>query len=307
MNRPPVRSVRIIFNPNATGDAPEAAADLAGSLRKGFPLEVSLSPTRAAGHAETLAYEALVADPDALVVSVSGDGGYHEVINGAMRAAAETGVRPRCAVLAAGNANDHFRSLESDEEGGAGFAPDALRPLDLLRVEVTLGEGESRVRYAHSYVGLGLTPAVAVELNRHDLNPLKELFIAARALLRADGFYVETDGRRRGYTSLLFANIDRMAKHLTLDTDARPDDGVFEVVATPLGKGHLVAALLRAFFLRPGADIRAERFRLRLCQPLPVQFDGEIQELPAGAELLVTVAPGAIESPVLRPAEGQKP
>ena len=97
----------VIFNPQSTGEAPRLAEQLRAELADRLPnMPVSMSPTEHAGHARDLAREA--ADTGRpLIVSVSGDGGYNEVVDGAMQAGNEDVV---CAVMAAGNANDHRRT-----------------------------------------------------------------------------------------------------------------------------------------------------------------------------------------------------
>ena len=101
----PFDAVEIVFNPNSTGDAQERADELAAVLARRAPeLPVTLRPTEHAGHGREIARDAARAGRP-LVVSVSGDGGYNDVVNGLMEAA-----NPAfAAVLAAGNANDHRR------------------------------------------------------------------------------------------------------------------------------------------------------------------------------------------------------
>ncbi|MBJ2122628.1 acylglycerol kinase family protein, partial [Arthrobacter sp. MSA 4-2] len=101
-------TITIIFNPNSTGDAPTLAQELSDELVPALPgTEIRLQPTEHAGHAVDLAQKAASA-PNALIVSVSGDGGYNEVVNGVMASGSDDAV---CAVLAAGNANDHSRVI----------------------------------------------------------------------------------------------------------------------------------------------------------------------------------------------------
>jgi hypothetical protein len=61
-----------------------------------------------------------------------------------------------CAVIAAGNANDHRRATREQPLIDAIVAGD-MRRIDLLRL--TIGHGcDQRSQYAHSYIGMGLTP-----------------------------------------------------------------------------------------------------------------------------------------------------
>jgi diacylglycerol kinase family enzyme len=67
---------------------------------------MELLPTDFAGHARDLARSVAVSGGP-LIVSVSGDGGYNEAVNGVLDVPASRAV---CTVLPAGNANDHHRS-----------------------------------------------------------------------------------------------------------------------------------------------------------------------------------------------------
>jgi diacylglycerol kinase (ATP) len=91
-------------------------------------------PTERAGHARDLAREtAQTGHP--LIVSVSGDGGYNEVVDGVLQAGNDNAV---CAVKAAGNANDHRRTTAQRSIIDAITAGE-VRRIDLLRL--TIGDG----------------------------------------------------------------------------------------------------------------------------------------------------------------------
>jgi diacylglycerol kinase (ATP) len=97
----------VIFNPHSTGDGPQLAEQLHADLTRRLPdVPVRLCPTERAGHACDLAREAAETGHP-LIVSVSGDGGYNEVVDGVIQAGNDNAV---CAVKAAGNANDHRRT-----------------------------------------------------------------------------------------------------------------------------------------------------------------------------------------------------
>src|SRR4051812_13045559 len=94
---PSYTEVAIIYNPNSTGNAEENAKQLQADLRSSLPgLAVRLLPTERAGHAIELAYGFAKKHKNPLIVAASGDGGYNEVINGALRAQGE-GASPVCA------------------------------------------------------------------------------------------------------------------------------------------------------------------------------------------------------------------
>lgn len=138
----------LIFNPQSTGDAERLATELRDELAERLPqFPVQLQPTQHAGHARDLAREAAaVGSP--LIVSVSGDGGYNEVVDGAMQAGNDRAV---CAVLPAGNANDHRRATKQKPLADAIVAGTITR-LDLLRL--TVDGAAVPTGHAHSYIGL---------------------------------------------------------------------------------------------------------------------------------------------------------
>lgn len=161
-------TIVIIFNPNSTGDAPKLAEELKVSLADSLPYvaDVVLQPTAHAGHAVELAREAAGSGQNVLVVSVSGDGGYNEVVNGVMQAGNPDAV---CAVKAAGNANDHRRTTRTQPLEAA-IAGGDVRRIDLLKI-TTGNSADAPVEYAHSYIGFGLTPVMAIDLEKEAKAP----------------------------------------------------------------------------------------------------------------------------------------
>jgi diacylglycerol kinase (ATP) len=281
----------IIFNPQSTGNAPESAEELRGELAQRLPaVPLELSPTRHAGHARDLAREA-AGTGSPLIVSVSGDGGYNEVVNGVMDAGNDDAV---CAVRAAGNANDHRRTTRERPLADAIVAGD-VRRIDLLRLTVGSGPG-AQVRYAHSYIGVGLTPVVAVDLEKGGKGSWKEIVSVVRAFSRFRPFPIRLEnGRRRSIDSLVFANISEMAKYALLSDDGRPDDGRFEVITQRrTGKLRVLATALRAATQGLGRQPTATHYAFTTLAPMPLQLDGELMELDADTPVAVDIAPRAL-------------
>ncbi|WP_181779061.1 diacylglycerol/lipid kinase family protein [Pseudonocardia pini] len=281
----------VIFNPHSTGSAAELAEELHADLTRRLPeTSVQLTPTEHAGHARDLARDA-AKTPRSLIVSVSGDGGYNEVVDGVMQAG-DTGTV--CAVMAAGNANDHSRTT-SEQPLGDAIVTGRVRHLDLLRLTVGHGPG-AVVRYAHSYIGMGLTPIVAVDLEEGGKGSLREIVSVVRTFARFRPFTVTLeDGTRRDFDSLLFANIAEMAKYATLSETGRPDDGRFEVIALPhVSKWKVLGVAIRAATRGLGPQPSATRFGFVTHKPTPLQLDGEVLPLRADTPLLVEIAPSAL-------------
>ena len=283
----------IIFNPNSTGNAQESAEELCGDLAVRLPeVPVTLSPTQHAGHARDLAREAAAAGSP-LVVSVSGDGGYNEVVNGLMDAA---NARAACAVRAAGNANDHRRVTREQPLADAIEAGE-IRRLDLLRLTVGTGP-TAEVRYAHSYIGVGLTPVVAVDLEKGGKGSWREIASVIRGFARFRPFPLRLeDGRRRRIDSLVFANIGEMAKHARLSEGSSPDDGRFEVITQrQTGKLRVLATAVRAATRGLGPQPSATHYAFTTLAPMPLQLDGELLELEGDTAVTVDIAPLALRT-----------
>jgi diacylglycerol kinase family enzyme len=287
----PFDRIVIMFNPQSTGNAPRSAEELGAELARRLPdVPLDLCPTRYAGHARDLAREA-AGTGRPLLVSVSGDGGYNEVVDGVMQAGNAEAV---CAVRAAGNANDHRRVTRERPLADAIVAGD-VRRIDLLRL--TVGSGDARrTRYAHSYIGVGLTPVVAVDLEKGGKGSWKEIVSVVRAFSRFRPFPIRLeDGRRRTIDSLLFANIDQMAKYATLSEDSSPEDGLFEVITQrQTGKLRVLATAIRAATRGLGPQPSATHYAFTTLAPMPLQLDGELMELDADTPVAIDIAPRAL-------------
>jgi diacylglycerol kinase (ATP) len=286
----PFDAVEIVFNPNSTGDAQERAEELAKQLAERAPeLPVQLRPTERAGHGREIARDAALAGRP-LVVSVSGDGGYNDVVNGLMDAGADSAY---AAVLAAGNANDHRRVTRERPLADAIVDGDVSK-LDLLRMSVDDGR---ELRYAHSYIGLGITPTVALELEKGGKGSIREVISTIRTFSRFRPFQIETDSGTETFDSVIFANIREMAKFAVLSEEGRPDDGRFEVVVLRhTAKWRVLATAVRAAIRGLGPQPTAREYRFRTVDPMPVQVDGEVSEFERGVAVTVDIVPGALHT-----------
>jgi diacylglycerol kinase family enzyme len=287
-------SIVIIFNPNSTGDAPRLAEKLRDRLVEllTYSPEIRLQPTSHAGHAVELAREASVTGNNVLVVSVSGDGGYNEVVNGVMQGGNPKAV---CAVMAAGNANDHRRTTGTKPLEEA-IAEGHVRHIDLLRIH-TGQEPGAGAEYAHSYIGFGLTPVIAIDLEKGSKGALKEMFSVVRTFSKFKPFEIrQRDGKRRKFDSLVFANIPEMAKYATLsEADDEPSDGQFEVIIFPhMSKWQVLLTALRATTQGLGDQPSVSSYEFTTLKPLPYQIDGEVKSVAAKTAVKVESAPSAL-------------
>ncbi|GAB2719330.1 diacylglycerol/lipid kinase family protein [Arthrobacter bambusae] len=289
-------SIVIIFNPNSTGDARRLAEGLHNELEDllSYPVDIRLQPTGHAGHAVELARDAVSGGGHVLVVSVSGDGGYNEVVNGVMQ-----GGNPRavCAVLGAGNANDHRRTTGTKPLGEA-IAAGRVRSIDLLRVHTGKGS-DLPGEYAHSYVGFGLTPVVAMDLEKGGKGALKEMVSVMRTFSKFEPFEIQqADGKRRSFDSLVLANIPEMAKYATLsDADDKLSDGKFEVIAfAHKPKWRVLLTALRAATKGLGDQPSVSSYSFTTVKPLAYQIDGEVKSVDAETQVRIECAPAALST-----------
>lgn len=291
--------IAIIYNPNSTGDAPEMAEDLAKQIDTHADIigvSAALTPTKHAGHAIELAKAVALKYKRPLIVSVSGDGGYNEVINGAMQAKEKSSkAQPVTAVVGAGNANDHRRVMR-DEPLIELIKNGDIRSFDLLHIAAK-AKGYSLSRYAHSYIGFGVTPQVGNELNKHGKSLIREIKTILKTYRIYAPFRIQRDGRKMLLDNLLFANINEMAKFIKLDDENTVRDGKFEVIALRhRSKIHMLGTLLRAAVVGFSNTPSHQAYSLTCPDALPIQLDGEIEKLPKNSDVTVTSKHKAIDS-----------
>jgi diacylglycerol kinase (ATP) len=167
--------------------------------------------------------------------------------------------------------------------------------IDLLRVAFD-GAHLGEVRYAHSYVGFGLTPLMAIGIDKGGKGKILELLSAARTLSHLRPFdLVRADGATARFDSLILANIARMAKYGTVSEANHPDDGRFEVVTLPhSGRWRMALMTLRAVTVGLGHQPSVSSYAFTTRDAVPCQIDGEVVHVPAGTHVQVESAKGAL-------------
>lgn len=283
-----------IYNPNSTGNAQEKAKSFQSEARAAG-IEVELSATDHPGHIAEIAARVITETDHPLLVSVSGDGSYNELINGVVAASAQhKNKRPVVAIIAAGNANDHKRTTRGDRPLVQLISSQKPRPLDLLRLRA--GKLD---RLAHSYIGLGITPEVAVELNRHQLNLYREISLVWRSLSQYQPVRLQRDGKTTRYANIIAANVSSMSKIIKLDPAGNQlRDGKFELISSRWhGKLRLLLHLLRLVMVGRNHAPQFKQFSFETvdAQTL-IQLDGEVEKIPAGTKTTITAEPAAVLS-----------
>lgn len=286
-------NISILFNPNSTGASHKLATQMCKQLKRDVPgANITIAPTEYAGHAEVLAYDLARKHPGSFIISSSGDGGYHEVINGLMKAKQEE-FEATAGLLPGGNANDHYHSLHRQDFLKA-VQTYNFKVIDLLRIETTV-QGKPYRRYAHSYVGLGLTPRIGKELTKASLNRFNEIWIIIKTFFQFRYTPLTVNGRTDQYQSLICSNIPRMAKVLTLSNDAQLHDGKFEISSIKRQpKWRLLLSLGKGIVGSFSTHQQAADFTLQTVEPTLVQMDGEAVTVDANSRITITCEPSAL-------------
>lgn len=260
----------IIFNPNSTGDSESNAKTLAAQLKE-KNIEVTLRKTTHAGHGEEIAEAYAKRDEDIVLISSSGDGGYHEVVNGALKHKTKRFV---VGVLPSGNANDHHSALGSGSLAQS-IAAKKFQNIDTIKVSATV-KGEPWTRYAHSYVGMGVTAVAAKKLTEDRPNLFTEKWIVVKSLFSFRYIKLKVGSDVNRYSSLLFGNIDRMSKVVKLSEGSSVTDGKFEMSAIRFhSKFRLIGYLLTAATIGLKDSRSVRRFTATTLKPAAMQLDGE--------------------------------
>ena len=288
-------TIAVIYNPNSTGSGETLAREFKKKVQQRIPgQKIALIETEHPGHGEELAYKIASESEHPLIISSSGDGGYNDVVNGAMRAQNE-GAHPTTGLLPAGNANDHYHNLHN-EDIVEQIATGQLTKIDILKVS-GLSDGKKVEKYAHSYIGFGLTPIVGNELNKTKLNPINEVFIVAKSLFTIKPVRLKIGKKVRSYESIIFSNVDVMSKYLKISQPSSITDGKFEVtIFRRRNKIKLILLLLEASLKGVKEDAKVSEFKVTTVQKTLVQADGEIITFDAHSGVHITIEPRSLAS-----------
>lgn len=277
-------SIIVIYNPNSTGPSRKNAKAFANNLKSALPSSTIIKTvaTDHAGHAEDITRQ-YTAEPDrTLIVSSSGDGGYHEVINGAL-----TGDNPvTTGLLPSGNANDHYHALHQPHTIQR-ITDSTTRQVDVL--EVSVEGSDPWKRYAHSYAGIGLTPYIGEKLTKADLNPLNEVWLVVKNLFIFSAVKIIVDGHTRRYDSLIASTIPKMSKIMHLSDDASVSDGKFELITKrSTSMMALLKFLLQSIIPVGKKPTRYSSFVFTTPRKIAMQLDGEVYHCAAGSKVTIT-------------------
>lgn len=295
MDNQTINEVVIIYNPVSTGAGKRMSLKLKRQLKKKMPdLPVRVIPTKYAMHAIELAE--MHGGANILLLAASGDGGYNELINGAMKIQLKTGIMPICGVIPAGHANDHYRALSNKENTLINnIYNNRTRRVDLLKARYTDENGVRVERFAHSYIGLGLSSFVVKDLNSKDLNHINDKIIAAISLSKYRPIKIRRRGNEKQIDSLIFTNTGRMGKWFMIAENSRLDDGLFEIQLTGYkSPAYRLKQLLKMAQAKPPKSKQVSAYSFEVCEDTFMQLDGEVVTVAGETEVNITILPKAL-------------
>lgn len=277
-------NVLILYNPNSTGDSKKNAEMLQRELReRQYSGDVKVVGTTHAGHGEEIAAEYAKSGEKVLIVSSSGDGGYHEVINGAL---SQDTSRVITGLLPSGNANDHHAEIGSKSIVDK-IIENTFQAIDTIEVTAVIN-GKTWTRYAHSYVGIGVSPRTAKDLTDERPNIFTEKWLVARSLFSFSYLKIRENGKSRRYSSLVFGNVGTMSKIISLSEASSITDGKFEVNSIRFrSKIRLIAYLLRLTTVGAKSVASVREYTFTTIKPLLIQLDGEVYTIDSNTNVRI--------------------
>lgn len=265
----PVRDTAIILNPRARS---ERATSLVDELHRLAP-EAEILLTTQAGDARRLASEAAAAG-FRHVVAAGGDGTVNEVVNGLAGTSVTLGVLP------VGTMNVFAK--EHGLPGGLTAAWEVIRGGNEKEIDLAAADGAHFIQLA----GIGLDAQIVKETpweNKKTLGPVSYILSAAAIAARIPPtIFVETAGEKREGCFVLIGNGRYYGTKLVLFPDARPDDGLLDIlIFKNLGyldiARYLAGVLIGKHTALPDVSyFQAPAVAIHSAEEVPIEVDGEL-------------------------------
>ena len=279
---------KIIANPNAGhGKGAKAIPEIQQELTR-LGLDFDLIRTERVGHAIDLARAAALEGYE-VIVAAGGDGTVNEVLNGLMEARAESKNRPALGILSTGRGNDFAPCLDIPKDLPAAFQvlkEDQRRIIDIGCVS---GGKFPQGRYFANNVGVGFDAIGTIEVAKLPNWGMLSFMIAIlkTIFLFYKGPTVRLDYDDQTLTTstlmLLTMNGKRMGTGFKMAPDAKPDDGLFDlVIVRQVGRLRIFSLIPHFMKGTQGSQpevqtLRAARVSISAVEgALPAQSDGEI-------------------------------
>jgi diacylglycerol kinase (ATP) len=278
-----------IVNPVAGGGKTAGLWPQIKARLEGMGLVFDWVVTESPGHAVRLSADAL-RNGYTLLISVGGDGTLHEVVNGLMQVYPQGTNDITVAVVPVGTGADFVRTLgipRTWQTACAHLAGDKSRTIDVGEMTYAGTHGEEH-RYFVNVAGLGfdgeVTARSAVSSKRlgGTIPYLSSLVLTLIDYANKDVEVHMDDQHLPGrMNSVVVANGGWFGGGMYIAPNARPDDGMFDVVMIgDVGKLELLQTVPRVYsgthLTHPKVKVvRAREVRVDSQQPMWLQADGE--------------------------------
>ncbi len=247
--------------------------------------------TNAQGHAITLAKEAVTAGRTT-IISVGGDGTLNEVVNGIFSLPEQARTDVTVGVIPLGTGADFVRTLglpRTWQEACSRLLDDKTRVIDIGKMTYAGREG-AESRYFVNVAGLGFDGEVVSRTNTSATKRLggtipyfTNLVITLVTYTNKDvSVCLDDDKEIPGrMNSVIVANGQWFGGGMWIAPDARPDDGLFDIVIIgDVGKVELLQTMPRVYkgthLTHPKlTSARAREVRVASQQDMWLQADGE--------------------------------
>ena len=279
---------KIIANPTSGhGKGAKAIPQIESELAR-LGLDFDLVRTERPGHGIELARQAALDGYD-VVVGAGGDGTVNEVLNGLMEARKSSKKRPALGVLCAGRGNDFAACVDIPEDLPGEcqvLKENHRRTIDIGRIT---GGRYPQGRYFANNAGIGFDAVGTIEVVKlPDWGMLSFMIAILKTILlyyKGPFVRIDYDGQTLETSTmmLLTMNGKRMGTGFRMAPDAKPDDGLFDVVIVrQVSRGRILTLI--PHFMKGTQGTQPELRTLRAAKVsitalegvLPSQSDGEI-------------------------------
>jgi diacylglycerol kinase (ATP) len=280
---------KIIVNPMAKkGNCgrrwPRIRAELEQQL--GLLQSIDVVMTQRPEHATSLARDAIAAGYRR-VISVGGDGTFHEILNGVIADDALIAPDIVLAQIPAGTSNELSRNFNQHAlvDAVRAVASGHTSTIDIFRAEATGRSGDPVVRYGFIFAIVGAAATISSRANQlpllKRLGPISYVIMTAVTALSYSPrqYRIEVDGEAEQCMPLwgaLLCSFEGAGKGLMLAPGACPSDGKFDLVTLgDLGRWESLAKIVPN--LGDGSYIRHAKIGRRLVSRVRFSSDRHVQ------------------------------